>query len=97
MKLMKDKVKKRNISWREVIFQLHNFDISRDYTLFRARHPKMSVNRAAYNVLKTYCSTFSMRYMRNMYRKTQFSEKEVVEWFLFNLRTGDDFGKNKIK
>lgn len=89
---MKDKltkVRKRKIQWREVIFHLHNFDISRDFDLFRARHPKMSVNRSAYNVLKTYCSTASMQYIRTLFKKTNLSEKEVVEWFLFYKKTGD--------
>lgn len=89
---MKDKlikVRKRHINWREVIFHLHNFDVSRDFDLFRAKHPKMSINRCAYNVLKTYCSTASMVWMRKYYKFTNLSEKEVVEWFLFNLRSGD--------
>lgn len=89
---MKDKltkVRKRKIQWREVIFHLHNFDISRDFDLFRARHPKMSVNRCAYNVLKTYCSATSMKFMRNHFKKTNLSEKEVVEWFLFMKKAGD--------
>lgn len=96
MKKMKDKVKPRRISWREVIFQLHNFDISRDFDLFRAKHPNMSINRCAYNVLKTYCSTASMRFMRNYYKKTSLSEKEVVEWFLFYLKCSDDLGVNRL-
>lgn len=89
---MKDKltkVKKRKIQWREVIFHLHNFDISRDFDLFRARHPNWSINRVAYNVLKTYCSTASMRFMRNYFNQSTLSEKEVVEWYLHYKSIGD--------
>lgn len=78
-------VKKRRIKWREIIFHLHRFDISSSFDLFRSSHKDMSINRCAYNVLKTYYSTTAMRFIKNYFEKTTLTEEEVVEWFNFYL------------
>lgn len=88
MEKMKDKVKKKKIKWRDVIFHLHVPKLSTDFDVFKAAHPKMSVNRCAYYVLKSYCSTTALRYIRNHYKKTGLTIQEVVEWYKFYLNTG---------
>lgn len=69
-KSFKNKVKKKRIDWRDVIFHLHRRSLSEAYTLFRSVHPKMSSSRCAYYVLKTYYSTTLLRLWRDCYEKT---------------------------
>ena len=61
------KVKKVRIKWREVIFNLHRREISEAFDLFRVGHPDMSINRCAYNVLKTYYSPTALANWKDMF------------------------------
>lgn len=60
---MKDKifkVKRRAVDWNALRLDLANPSIDADYFLLLQKHPRMSRNRASYNVLKRYYSTTSM-------------------------------------
>ena len=61
---IKDKLVKRNSKWYEILMDFT--DIPSDpekyatWCRFRSKHPNMSLNRSAYNVLKTYYSTTAL-------------------------------------
>lgn len=64
---MKDKlikVKRKTVDWYSVYCELCDPDIDRDFYLFVQDHPKMSLNRCAYNVLKKHYSTTAMTRFR---------------------------------
>lgn len=86
MNKVKDKVKKKRINWREVLFFMHNKYLSDCYTLMLGDHPKTSHNRIAYYVLKKYCTTSTLKFLRNLFVKSTMTEEEVVQWYRFYVR-----------
>lgn len=70
---MKDKlhkVKRKRVDWYQVYLDLNDPDMSVQFYLLLQKHPKMSFNRVAYNVLKRYYSTTAMtryRYTGSFY------------------------------
>lgn len=65
---MKDKLRKRKkVNWRDVMLDINRPDIEADFLLMLQNHPKMSVNRIAWNVLKRYYSTTTILLMRFEY------------------------------
>lgn len=79
MKNFKDKVCKRRINWVNVIYYLHRREISEAYTLFKVKHLKMSSNRCAYYVLKTYYSTTMLKAWRECYEKYGLTYESIFD------------------
>lgn len=63
-KKMKDKVKRKHFNWYEFLLNTGDLEWSASFWKFKQLHKTMSNNRCAYNILKTYYSTTSMRYIR---------------------------------
>lgn len=80
--------RKRRVDWRELIFSLHWRELSEAYQLFKNAHPSMSINRCAYNVLKSFYSTTTMAYFRNQIEHSDLSYDEVVQWYHFDRQVG---------
>ena len=70
--------RKKRINWREMIFHLHRRDLSEAFDLFKANHPRMSINRCAYNVLKTFYSTTTLRCWKDMVEKYNQSHEQAA-------------------
>lgn len=85
-KSVENKVKVKRIKWREVIFNLHRKDISEAFDLFRSKHPDMSINRCAYNVLKTYYSTAIMRGWKDLFEKHGQSYEDTISLKLVHVK-----------
>lgn len=83
--MKKTKVRLRRINWRDLIFHLHNPRISEAYTLFTAKHPKMSFNRCAYYVLKKNYSTTFLQAWRDVFRTTTMSIPEIIDAVSLNV------------
>ena len=66
-KKLKDKVKKKRIDWRQVVFFLGRQDLYISYQLFRNAHLDMSINRCAYYVLKTYYSPTTLQVWKDFF------------------------------
>lgn len=58
------RVRRPRVEWRSLMLDLNNPQIEMDYWKFKQAHLKMSDNRCAYNVLKTYYSTTSLDRVR---------------------------------
>lgn len=82
------KVKKKRINWRELLFHLHNKYLSDRYTLALGKYPKMSHNRIAYYVLKKYFTTATLKFLKNMFQQSTLTEEGVAEWYRFYVRAG---------
>lgn len=54
------KVKRKHVNWKNVLDSLENTEINLAFLSFKSKHPLMSVNRCAYNVLRKYYSTTAM-------------------------------------
>lgn len=67
---MKDKLTKRKrVNWRDVMLDINRPDIEADFLLMLQKHPRMSVNRICWNVLRRYYSTTTLLLMRFDYGK----------------------------
>lgn len=64
MKEMKNKVKRRKVDWREFLRDQGNLEMEGQFWLMVQKHPRMSKNRIAYNVLRRYYSTTSLLRVR---------------------------------
>lgn len=64
---MKDKlikVKRKRVDWYRILLDEHCIAMDEDFWAMKSRHPFMSNNRIAYNVLKRYHSTTTLQYIR---------------------------------
>lgn len=78
--------RKNRIKWREIIFNLHRRDLSEAFDLFKANHPGMSINRCAYNVLKTFYSTTIMRTWKDFIEVYNQSYEQAVSFSLLKVK-----------
>ena len=58
------KVKRRHCDWYSKLLEIGDLKMSEDFWLMKSKHPLMSNNRIAYNVLKRYYSTTTLTAMR---------------------------------
>lgn len=58
------KVKRPHIQWYEVYSDIGNPDLTADFYRLLSKHPRMSLNRVAYNVLKKHYSTTALDRVR---------------------------------
>lgn len=59
-----EKVKRPRVNWFQLMHDCYYPGFSYWYIRLKAKHPKMSDNRIAYNVLKRYYSTTSLDRVR---------------------------------
>lgn len=60
MKEMKNKVVRKHVDWYQAYLDIGDPELDKDFYMLLQKHPKMSMNRIAYNVLKKHYSTTSM-------------------------------------
>lgn len=53
-------VKRPHVQWYEVYSDIGNPELAADFYRLLQKHPRMSLNRVAYNVLKKHYSTTSL-------------------------------------
>lgn len=78
MREMKDKVRKKKVNWRNVMFGLHRPSLSEQYLKFVGEHPNMSKNRCAYYVLKANYSTTTLAAWRYEIRNNGADEYNIL-------------------
>lgn len=64
MKKSQFKCKRRFVDWYQLLLDIGDFEQSQDFWALKQKHPSMSNNRVAYNVLKRYYSTTAIAYVR---------------------------------
>ena len=64
MKISNSKVKRPHVLWYEVLRNKEDLLLERDFWLLKTKHPKMSNNRIAWNVLKKHYSTTALNRVR---------------------------------
>lgn len=91
---MKDKLvkgKKRRINWNTLRIAMENTELNVQFFAYCSDHKNKnfkSINRKAYNFLKSYYSTATMRSIKRTYEHTMFSYDDLVQ--LINIRYFED-------
>lgn len=79
------KVKRPSVKWHDLLMDLEDWFIESRFLIFLSKHPGMSKNRCAYNVLKRYYSTTSLNRVRWLgVPLSEEPKKEVDESDLFS-------------
>lgn len=53
-------MKRKLVNWKEALFNFEDVELELKYRLLQTKHPRMSENRIAYNVLKSHFSATAM-------------------------------------
>ncbi len=85
------KCKRRRINWNDLRLAMENTSVNLKFLEYCSYHKNKnfkSVNRKAYNFLKTYYSTATMRLIKRTYEQTMFSYDDIVH--LISIRYFED-------
>lgn len=91
---MKDnliKCKRRRINWNDLRLAMENTKVNLKFMEYCSHHKNenfKSLNRKAYNFLKSYYSTTTMRLIKRTYEGTMFSYDDIVR--LISIRYFED-------
>lgn len=91
---MKDRLikgKKRRINWNDLRLAMENTKVNLKFMEYCSQHKSKnfkSMNRKAYNFLKSYYSTTTMRLIKRTYEHTLFSYDDIVH--LISIRYFED-------
>lgn len=64
---MKTRYKRIHVQWRDVMLEIGDLKMEKEYWQFKQAHKTMSDNRCAWNILKRYYSTTALAQLRFKY------------------------------